>query len=134
MIEQLLRIRRLRNAHARSVIMPEPLILKYREFLQFLAKLDKKKRKQIYKTLDKGRIDCLSEICFNILKKGSGIKQHTLKVLKKYKNEIRGLAKKKQPLKEKRKILSSQRGGFLMTALLPLAASLISSLIAAGTS
>ena len=52
-----------------------------------------------------------------------------LKKLKKYAKEIRLVALKKTSLKNKKKVLNSQRGGALLSILLPIATAVISGLL-----
>lgn len=79
-------------------------------FLRYLSTCSPKQRKLLLDGADESQITCLCEICLNILKGNIPI---NVKKLKKYKKAIRILAKKSTSLKNKKKILKTQNGGFL---------------------
>jgi hypothetical protein len=87
----------------------------------------KKARKEFLKKLKKSEVKAICECVINTLRGNIQLKSNDLKKLRKYKNTLRSLASKKQPL-YKKKHLIVQHGGFLST-LLPIAVSLIGSLL-----
>ena len=70
-------------------------------------------------------LDCLSEIFANFLKKNLTKNKKIIKKLHPHKSLIRELALKTTPLKRKKKILTSNSGGSILSILLPLVTSLI---------
>ena len=108
----------------------KPLLLQNKEFIIFLNGLPAEKRKKIIDHLQRKQINSISEICSNFLKKRLTLSKDTIKKASKYKKELRKIALKATPIKKKIKILASNRGGGLLSILLPAAVSLISSLIA----
>lgn len=107
----------------------QPLVVKHRHFLKFFSKLSPAKRKKLTSTLVKDQVHTISEICQNFLKKKIPCDSARLKQLKRYRSEIHNLALKRQPLYKKKKLMKSARGGALLSVLLPLAATVISSLL-----
>lgn len=106
-----------------------PLAFIHKDLIYLLEKLSSKKRKKLIAVLKKKHIDCISEIFLNFLKKNLTRDKGIIKSLNKYKEDIRKIAKKGHPTALKRRILKSQRGGAILSLLLPLAASVITSLI-----
>ena len=78
--------------------------------------------------LKKRHIDCIAEIFLIFLKNNLTCDKGVIKSLNKYKNDIRKVAKKGESTTLKRKIFKSQRGGAILLLLLPLVASVITSL------
>ena len=107
----------------------QPLIVQHKELLMLLTQLPKQHRKKIIAGLKRKQLECISEVFSNFLKKNLTKDIHIIKKLKKYSKEIRLVANKKPSLKLKRKTLTSRRGGALLSILLPLAATVISSLL-----
>lgn len=108
--------------------MKKPLVYKYKELIQLLSKLQYSSRKQLIEKLKKPHINCLSEIFNNFLKKKLPVPDKVVKKLKKYKLLIRSLACKKPSVSTKKQILTSKRGGSILSIILPIAASLITRL------
>lgn len=108
----------------------KPLIEIHKDFLLFLTSLGPRQRKKLLSILRKKQIDSISEIFANFLK--SNLTQDTtiIQKLKKYRKEILSVARKRTPVQQKLKILSSKRGGFILSTLLPIASALISNLLA----
>ena len=106
-----------------------PLIVKHKDFLLYFNQLKPKERREILRTLKKDHVHCLSEIFSNFLKKKLTVNPQILRRLLKHKLHIKTVALKKTPLYQKRKILSSVRGGGILSVLLPLAASVLGSLL-----
>lgn len=75
-------------------------------------KASPKLRKAIIKFGDSELIKTICEIALNTVNGNNPICNKTKKKLKRYKNDIRGLASSKRSEKSKRKILM-QKGGFL---------------------
>lgn len=106
-----------------------PLIIKHKEFLIFLNQLKPRERKKLINTLKREHVHCLSEIFSNFLKKKLTVDPQVLRKLKKYKTDIKTVSLKKTPLHLKKKILSSVRGGGILSVLIPLAASVLGGLL-----
>ena len=117
------------SRRARLVSPPPPLAFLHKDLVFFLAELSHAKRKKVISALKKKHIDCLAEIFFNFLKKNLTVDKSIIKSLSKYKNDIRKIAKKRESTDSKRRILKSQRGGAILSVLLPLAASVITGLL-----
>jgi len=81
-------------------------------FLKLVAKSTGRKRKQILNTCSNDSIKALSEIAHNTLKGILKVNPTNLKKLKKHRNKVRQLAKKRLALKQKRQLIV-QQGGFL---------------------
>ena len=79
-------------------------------------------------TLNKDQLNTISEICKNFLKKKINNLPQNNKV-KPSQKEIKSISLKTTPLYKKKKIIQSRAGGAILSVLLPLAASLIGSLI-----
>ena len=107
----------------------KPLIEVHRDLLLFLSNLPPPQRNKILSILKKKQINSISEIFTNFLKSNLTQDENTIKKLKKYKKEIQTVAKKRSPYRLKLKVLKSKRGGAILSALLPIAASLISGLL-----
>ena len=107
----------------------KPYILKYKEFLKYFSKLPQNRRKRVIPTLNKGQINVISEICQNFLKENLTSCPKIIKKLKPSKKQIKAIALKKTPLYKKKQILQSRSGGGILSVLLPIASSLIGSLI-----
>lgn len=107
----------------------KPLIETHKELILFLNKLSPQKRTKFISILKKNDIDCIAEVFTNFLKRNLTQDTDIIKKVRKYHKDIRSVARKRTPLKHKLKILTSQRGGFVLSVLLPLAASIITSLV-----
>ena len=84
--------------------------------------------KNLFQDIEGDIVQLVSDIVYNILY-GDDIKVTPKKkqLLLKHKQSLENLSKKVTPFKEKRRIIS-QKGGFLLPLLAPLAISLISNL------
>lgn len=109
--------------------MKTSLLEKNKEFILFLNKLSKKERSKILQNLGSPYINTISEIFSNFLLQNLTQNHSVIKKVKQYKNEVRAISKKKAALHLKKKILTGRKGGAILSVLLPLAASLITSLI-----
>lgn len=106
-----------------------PLAFLYKDLVLLLAKLSPEKRKKVISVLRKKHIECLSEVFLNFLNNNLTRSSKVVQSLKKYKTYIRKVASKGLSTVKKRKILRSQRGGAILSILLPLAASVITGLL-----
>ena len=110
----------------------KPYIVKNNEFLRYFSKLPSQKQKHLIPTLNTNQLNTISEICKNFLKKNLTTCPKTIQQVKPSQKQIKAIAlkkKKKKPLYKKKKILQSRSDGAILSVLLPLAASLIGSLI-----
>ena len=107
----------------------DPLLVKEADFLRFFSKLSPTERKKLIHKLTSPQIRCLSEIFSNFLKQNLTRNPAIIKRLKRYKDSIRAVALKKTSLLKKKNILSSKTGGSILSLLLPIAGTLISSLV-----
>jgi len=105
-----------------------PLISINRNLITFLVKLSKQKRAKFIALLKKAQINTISEIFANFLKKRLTSDKKVIKKVSPYKAEIKKVAYKKTPLKEKLKVLVSNRGGNILALLLPLAVQLLTNI------
>ena len=106
-----------------------PLLVEYSDLIKLLTTLSPKKRSQLISQLKGREINCLSEIVSNFLQKRLTTNPNVIEKLRKYRNDLKIVAKKKTPIYLKKKIYLSRRGGAILTTLLPLAVSLLSSII-----
>ena len=109
--------------------MTKSLLEKNKEFILFLNSLSPTERSKILKNLGSQYINTICEIFSNFLKQNLTTCPKTISKVKKYKNYIRNLTRKRHSLSLKRKHIASKKGGAILSVLLPLAASLIGSLI-----
>ena len=106
------------------------LILKHREFIKKLGEIKKNKKEIIHliKNSKANEINSLSEVAFNILNGSLPCTRHRKKNLKKKLHDLRVLGDKKSVNKSKKRVLM-KGGGFLLSALIPVAISAITSLL-----
>ena len=107
----------------------KPYVVKNTDFLKFFANLRPLHRTKLIHSLDRNQINTISEICKKILKKNLTTCPKIIKKLTKAKKQIKSISLKTTPLSKKKKILQSRTGGAILSVLLPIAASLIGSLI-----
>lgn len=100
---------------------------KFAPTLQYLARCDKPTARSIINKANPQLIDCVSDICHNILKGKVNLSSKEKARLSKYKKQIRAVAKKSGSKKSKKVII--QKGGFLGAILAPLLGSLIGPLV-----
>ena len=100
----------------------------HKNFILLLKKLKLKDRNRAIKQAAREQLNCISEIFSNFLKKHLTLNSKVIKKLRNYREDIRAIARKKTPLYKKRLILTSRRGGNILAAILPIAASLIGKL------
>ena len=94
--------------------------------LKVLVDATPKLKKAIIKHAPTDLVTAISEIVLNLIKGVIKLTAHQKKRLSRYKKELLALAKKNVPLGKKRKILV-QKGGGVVSILVPLALSLLSS-------
>ena len=94
--------------------------------LKVLVDATPKLKKAIIKHAPTDLVTAISEIVLNLIKGVIKLTAHQKKRLSRYKKELLALAKKKVWLGKKRKILV-QKGGGVVSILVPLALSLLSS-------
>ena len=106
------------------------LILKHSEFIKKLGenKKNKKEINHLIKNSKANEINSLSEVAFNILNGSLPCTRHRKKILKKKLHDLRVLGDKKTVNKSKKRVLM-KGGGFLLSALIPVAISAITSLL-----
>ena len=100
-------------------------IKKNYHFLHLLSSASPQQKKAIIKSATKNQIHCVCEICKNVL---AGNVPVDIKRLCKYKTIIRQMSNKKVSLKNKRKLLANQTGGFL-PLILPAVLSVVGGII-----
>ena len=106
------------------------LILKHREFIKKLGEIKKNKKEIIHliKNSKANEINSLSEVASNILNGALACTRHRKNILKKKLRDLRLLGDKKTANKSKKRVLM-KGGGFLLSALIPVAISAITSLL-----
>ena len=92
--------------------------------LRFLIKCNPKQREAVIKHASNGLIDSLCECALNLLKGHVPLHPKQKKKLSTHKDRLRALSNKRMARKKKRVILS-QRGGFVGTLLAPIVSSLL---------
>lgn len=100
---------------------------KHSPVLYYLAKCKQPAANSIIQKAEPELIDCVSDICHNILKGNAKLSTTQKQKLSKYKQQIRKIANKTTTRRQKRKLI--QKGGFLGTILAPLLGGLIGPLI-----
>ena len=88
------------------------------QFLKNLNSCSGYKRKKILKTCTKDNINALTEVAHNVLKGNVTIDSEDKKAIKRHRDKVRNLAKKRVSFKKKRQQLT-QKGGFLPRLLRP---------------
>lgn len=100
---------------------------KFAPTLQYLAKCDKHNAKSIVNNSKPEFVNCISDICHNILRNKVILTPKEKKKLSKYKHQIRRIARPKTTKKTKKVLI--QKGGFLSAILAPLLGSVIGPLV-----
>ena len=96
---------------------------KFAPTLHYLAKCDKHNAKSIVKHSKPELVNCISDICHNILQNRVALSSDEKKSLAKYKNQLRRIAKRSTTKKTKRLLI--QKGSFLSAILAPLLGSVL---------
>lgn len=104
-------------------MIESPLLKKNAQVLCLLHKFKPKAQKAIISGAPKEVIDCICEICINILKGNVTLSASQKSRLSKHKESLRKLAKKSTTTGNKRNTI--QRGGFLGALLAPLLGSIL---------
>jgi len=102
------------------------LTRKYLPVLKRIRKMGDKARKEYVRKCDRKFVDCVSECAKNIIKGNVPLSDRQMTRLRRKRQDLRALSKKKTSVRAKRKIL--QKGGFL-TALLPPVLGVLGSLL-----
>jgi len=100
-------------------------VKRYLPVLKRIRKLGNKARREFIRKCDKDFIDCVSECARNLLKGNVPLTKRQMTNLRRKRQDLRVLSKKKTSMRAKRKIV--QKGGFLF-ALLPPVLSVLTSL------
>ena len=107
----------------------KPYVVQNKEFIEFFCKLSPQKKQKLIPVLSKDQINTISEICKKILKRKLTENPNTVKKLRHTQKEIKTIALKTIPIYKKKKILQTRKGGAILSVLLPIAASIITSLL-----
>ena len=100
-------------------------VKRYLPVLKRIRKLGNKARREFIRKCDKDFIDCVSECARNLLKGNVPLTKRQKTNLRRKRQDLRVLSKKKTSMRAKRKIV--QKGGFL-SPLLPPVLSVLTSL------
>ena len=94
--------------------------------LKRIRKMDDRAKREYVRKCDKEFVDCVSECAKNVIKGNVPLNERQMTNLRRKRQDLRALSKRKTSLRTKRKIL--QKGGFL-GALLPPVLSVLGSLL-----
>ena len=106
-----------------------PLAIQNAHFLKFFSKIGSSRRSRLIPSLNKPHVQSISEVCENFLKSNVPCTLCELKKLYPYREELRTLSSKKLSLKKKKNLMTTRRGGALLSVLLPLAIGAITTLL-----
>ena len=106
----------------------KPYIVKNNDFLKYFSKLPQRNKIHLIPTLNRNQLNTILEICKNFISKNLTTCPKIIRQLKPSKKEIKSISVK-TTLYKKKNILQSRSGGAILSVLIPLAASLIGSLI-----
>ena len=106
-----------------------PYVVKNKEFLEFFCNLSPRGQRKLIPILARDQLNTISEICKNFLRRNLTEDRDIIKKVKPSQKEIKSVALKTTPLYQKKKILRTRRGGAILSILLPLAASIVTSLL-----
>ena len=98
-------------------------------FILFLKSKDKSKIKEIVKNLPTPIINSLSEVVLNGLCGNIPLNNSDIEKLKPFKKLMKSLSNKSNKVGLRKKLMTSKKGGSLLSIILPLAATAITSLI-----
>ena len=96
--------------------------------LRLLTKAKPKVRKALLQNADSDLIRSICECSYNVLQGNVPLNKREKNKLKKYKKELRYLVKKGPTLKQKKKRIIVQKGGFLTALIAPILGGILSSL------
>ena len=97
--------------------------------LRLLLKSKPNARKAILQNADPDLIKSICECSYNVLEGNVPLNNKEKNKLKKYKNTLRYLVKKGPSLKQRKKRIIVQKGGFLTALLAPILGGILSTLI-----
>ena len=98
----------------------------YLPVLKRIRRMGEKAKRQYVRKCDTEFVNCVSECAKNLIKGNVPLNNRQMTNLRRKRNDLRTLSKKKTSLRTKRKII--QKGGFL-TALLPPVLAVLGSLL-----
>ena len=107
----------------------KPYIIRHKDFLSYFSRLSPNQQRQVIPTLNRNHLNTISEVCKNFLNRQLTQDPKIVRRLKRSKKEINSISLKSLPLYQKRKILQTRKGGAILSVLLPLAATLVSTLL-----
>ena len=107
----------------------KPYIIRHKDFLSYFINLSPKQQKQVIPTLNRNHLNTISEVCKKFLNRQLTQDPKIIRRLKHSRKEINSVSLKSVPLYKKRKILQTRKGGAILSILLPLAASLVTTLL-----
>jgi len=90
----------------------------YRSDLKLLGECTPSTRKAVFKNCDKDLINAISEAVYSVLDRRVPIQPKQLARLKKDQPILRQIATKRKTVAQKRRLLSSQRGGNIISFLI----------------
>ena len=105
------------------------LAAKYCDFILFLKSKDKTKIKEIVKNLPNPVINALSEVILNGFCGNIPLNKSDIEKLKPFRKLMKLLSNKSNKVGSRKKLMGSKKGGSLLSIILPLAATVITSLI-----
>lgn len=105
-----------------------PINTKNAAILRALQHLSPEQRRLVISKGDKSLIKCIAECALNVLKGNVSINKSHKKKLRNYAAHLRKLTSKKRTLQGRKKIIV-QKGGGLLTALLPVLATVLAQYI-----
>ena len=100
---------------------------KHKDLLRMFTKLNALQRKGVLNGANKSLVDCVCEMCLNLLNGNIAVNSKTKSKLGQYKDVLRTLSNKKVPYVKRKRLLVQTGNGFL-PFLIPPVLSLISSL------
>lgn len=99
----------------------------YLELAKLYPKLSRQMQRNITRNIDKDLLNCICEICLNIIKSNVTMSTLQKQKLSRYKNIVRSLSNRNKNFSAKKKII--QRGGSFLPLLFSIAAPMISKLL-----
>ena len=99
------------------------------DFLRVLRKCTPTQRKAILKVAHNDLLEALTECCLNVYLKTTKVNPRVLKRLVPFREKLRFVADKRNPLDKRRKLLLQKGDGFLSLILTPIVEQLASLLI-----
>ena len=114
---------------SKNIYKKAPLSAQYCDFILFLKSKDKTKIKEIVKNLPNPIINALSEVVLNGLCGNIPLNKSDIEKLKPFKKLMKSLSNKSNKVGLRKKLMTSKKGGSLLSIILPLAATAITRLI-----